>query len=138
MTTDAPPRLFTWNGGKRHKAGIINERLGVDLSVYAEPFAGRLDVMMRRPRAKREIACDLSGFIANFHRAVRDRAEETARAAVSERTLLHVDLVARARWLRTWMVEHAPRLMEDPDYCDPLAAARWASVQSLSIAGAER
>jgi hypothetical protein len=74
---------FPWQGGKRKAAAKIWEALGPDVNSYIEPFFGSGAVLLGRPggAGKYETVNDLSGFIANFFRAVRADPLEVARYA---------------------------------------------------------
>ena len=45
-------------------------------SLYCEPFAGMLGVLLSRPRCNLEMINDLDGHVVNWWRVVRDRTEE--------------------------------------------------------------
>lgn len=47
-------------------------------TVYCEPFAGMLGVLLQRAPARHEIVNDLNGDIVNFWRVLRDQPEELA------------------------------------------------------------
>ena len=131
MTVKAP---FPWYGGKRRFAPVVWERLG-DPTVYVEPFAGSLAVMLARPggAGPREIACDTDGGLINLWRALQYDPGEVAFWA--DYPTFHQDLTARHRWLRQWVADNAHRLSEDPHFFDAKAAGWWAWGISLWIGG---
>ena len=115
---------FPWFGGKSRWASQIWERLGDDVVVYVEPFAGSLAVLLHRSTpAQREIVCDTDGFIVNFWRALREDPE--AVAYWSDYPTFHHDLSARRLWLANWGIEHGPLLSEDAEWYDVKAAGWW-------------
>ena len=132
MSLTAP---FPQYGGKRRWASDIWQRLG-DPTVYVEPFAGSLAVLLSRPTGagEREIVCDTNGHICNFWRAVTQDPEAVAHYA--DWPTFHQDLTARHKWLRDWGAEHAAEITEDPEYCDAKAAGWWVWGISLWIGGA--
>ncbi|MCY4429212.1 MAG: DNA adenine methylase [Rhodospirillales bacterium] len=115
---------FPWYGSKGKFSDAIWSRLG-DPDVYVEPFAGSLAALLKRPSGGglREIVCDTDGGIVNFWRAVSADPEAVAQHA--DYPTFHQDLSARHRWLRDWIIEHSPRLSEDPEYYDAKAAGWW-------------
>ena len=129
MTLRAP---FPYYGGKRRWAEAILARLE-PVTVYVEPFAGSLAVLLASEPHDREIVCDTSGHICNFWRALRGAPDEVAYWA--DYPTYHQDLTARHDWLIRWAREHAARLSEDPDYCDAKAAGWWVWGISLWIGG---
>ena len=91
---------FPYFGGKGRPTAARLARLG-DASVYVEPFAGSLAVLLHRAVAcPREIVCDTNGFIANFWRALR--ADPLGVAWWADYPTIHHDLMARHRWLLAW------------------------------------
>ena len=125
---------FPYRGGKRRWAMDIWNRLGSP-SVYVEPFAGSLAVLLAKPDgpAKREIVCDLDGGICNFWRAVRYAPDEVVYYA--DWPTIHQDLTARHTYLKRWIVENSKRLSEDMDYFDARVAGLWVWGISLWIGG---
>ena len=114
---------FPYYGGKSRFADEVWSRLG-DPTVYVEPFAGSLAVLLRRDApGQREIVCDLNGFIPNFWRALREDPEAVAYWA--DYPTFHHDLTARHRWLVEWGRENAERLSADADWYDAKAAGWW-------------
>ena len=47
-------------------------------SIYAEPFAGMLGILLRRPAVRTEIVGDMDGRLINWWRCVRDKPKEMA------------------------------------------------------------
>ena len=110
-------------GGKAQWAEDVWARLG-KVTVYVEPFAGSLAVLLASPPHQREIVCDTNGHICNFWRALRQDPEAVAYHA--DYPTFHQDLTARHTWLVQWAREHAALLPQDPDWYDPRAAGWWA------------
>ena len=104
-----------------------------DPTVYSEPFAGSLAVLLTRPidTGKREIVCDTDGMICNFWRSVVQEPEDVVYWC--DYPTIHQDLTARHTWLRHWSSTNAHRLSEDPSYCDAQAAGWWVWGASLWI-----
>jgi hypothetical protein len=126
---------FPWFGGKSKAAPLLWERVGTDCGNYIEPFFGSGAVWLNRPADYSGWATvnDLDGNVANFWRAMATAPDEVAEAA-----LWHVsecDLHARHLWLVTNLPKLAPRLMADPDYCEPRTAGWWAWGACLWIGG---
>ena len=114
---------FPYYGGKSRWAATVWEALG-SVEVYAEPFAGSLAVLLRRPNPKgREVVCDLDGHVVNFWRALR--ADPGAVAYYADYPSFHDDLTARHRWLVWWGRERSELLTQDPDFHDAKAAGWW-------------
>jgi site-specific DNA-adenine methylase len=115
--------LFHYFGSKQRAAALVWEHLG-NPNAYLEPFAGTLAVLLQRPHPPgAEVVCDLDGYIANFHRAIKyDWQDVLAQVSgpVSE-----VDMVSYNRWLIENRDLLTPKLEADPDFYDTLAAARW-------------
>ena len=113
---------FPWFGGKSRAAELIWSRLG-DVPNYAEPFAGSLAVLFRRPTAPgNEIVNDLDCYVANAWRAMKHAPAEVA--AACDWPVNEADLHARHRWLHA-RVEFRTRMENDPDYYDVRIAAWW-------------
>lgn len=111
-----PLRSIRYRGGKAKHARWIAKRLPVT-SVYVEPCAGMLSVLLARPKAKNEIVNDLDGRIADFWRAVRDEPDELAR-------LLAATPHAEAS------VREADEVLADPDVS--LVRRAWAVATVLA------
>ena len=117
-----PP--FPYYGRKVRWARTIWDRLG-NPDVYVEPCGGSLAALLARPTEPRsEVACDTSGHICNFFRAIKQDPDGLARAA--DNPTIDQDLIARHRWLIRWGLENAGRLLEDPGWYDLKAAGWWA------------
>ena len=114
-------------GGKSQIADVIWSRFG-DTPNYVEGFFGSGAVLLNRPhwqpeKSMIETVNDLSGFIANFWRAVQadpDQVSHYADWIVSES-----DLHARHGWLVRQAVDLSAKLEGDPDYYDPKIAGWW-------------
>ena len=116
---------FPWFGGKSRVADVVWERFGMDVGNYVEPFFGSGAVLLGRPGGpgKIETVNDLDGYIANFWRAVKHCPGEVAHWA--DWPVNEADLHARHTFLRRHSEDLLPRLMGDPDWCDPLIAGWW-------------
>ena len=121
-------------GSKRHAAALIWQALG-DVGSYCEPFCFSAATLLARPggAGRIETINDISGHVANFWRAVREKPEEVARHL--DYPVIETDLHARHRWLVAHHDELRAGLDGDPDWCDPKAAGWWAWGASASIAG---
>jgi len=101
---------FSWYGSKSRSADLIWSMLGAP-KVYAEPFAGSLAVLLRRPptahRRPREMVVDIDHHIVNFWRAVKADPEAVARNVagnVGDQETLPGDHPGRA-WGKTMWCE---------------------------------
>lgn len=66
MTQTMPIKaLAPWFGSKRGLASRIVELLG-EHRYYCEPFCGSLAVLLQKPPAQHEVACDLHGDLTNL------------------------------------------------------------------------
>jgi DNA adenine methylase len=113
---------FEWRGGKRRVAPQVWPRFG-RVGHYIEPFLGGGAVLLARPNpAGMETVNDLDGLLVNFWRSLKMRPDEVihhVRFPPSD-----LDLRVRHTWLRAKRAEVDAGL-EDPAWCDPLAAAWW-------------
>ena len=141
--TPPPPRkgpmpelraCFPYSGGKAAWAAEINARLGADLQTYSEPFFGSGAILLSRPPARREVACDVYSLVTNAWRAMAAAPDECAYWA--DFPTHHDELVARRVWLGRWAAEHGAQVAEDVDYYDARAGGYWVWVQSQSVGGA--
>ena len=127
---------FPWYGGKSRSADLIWSMLG-DPKVYAEPFAGSLAALLRRPptahRRPREMVVDIDHHIVNFWRAVKHDPDAVAHHC--DHPTFHADLTARHTWLREWGELHRKCVLDDPEYYDARAAGWWVWGISLWIGG---
>ncbi len=113
---------FPWFGGKSRAAELIWSRLG-NVPNYAEPFAGSLAVLLRRPHAPgNEIVNDLDCYVANAWRAMQLAPAEVA--AHCDWPVNEADLHARHRWLHG-RAEFRTRMEHEPDFFDARIAAWW-------------
>lgn len=120
MTILAP---FPWFGGKRKITSEVWSRFGA-VKNYVEPFFGSGAVLLGRPEPTgTETINDLDGLVANFWRAVKLHAEETAEWA--DNPVNENDLHARHVWLLDKIADLRPRLEADPEWCDPKVAGWW-------------
>jgi len=123
-------QLFPYFGRKYRIASEINRRFGaVDTRIDA--FTGSSSWILASPPVKYEIVNDLDGYVVNYLRAVKYAPEEVARHLDFPRAEL--ELVARHHYVRDKLPELVARLGGDPDYYDPVLAARWAYVMAYSI-----
>ena len=117
---------FPYYGGKGRWADIIWPRLGWGPSaptVYVEPFAGSLAILLASVPHEREIIADTSGHVVNFWRSVQQYPDKVAYWADSP--TFHHDLTARHRWLIRWGEQMSPMLEQEANWCDPKAAGWW-------------
>ena len=113
---------FPYYGGKARLADAVWRELG-DVTVYAEPFAGSLAVLLASAPHRREIVCDTDGHICNFWRALQHDPKGVARHA--DYPTFHQDLRARHLWLRRWGQDNAERVASDAEFFDVRAAGWW-------------
>lgn len=127
-----PP--FPYYGAKARIAPMVWTLLG-DPSVYIEPFAGSIGVLLGRPGGARpqhyEVIGDADHFVANFWRAVT--AEPAAVAAAADHPMVEADLAAIGRWLLVTGRERLAKLNEDIDAYDAEVAGRWAWCHSTAV-----
>lgn len=117
-----PLSPFPYFGGKCSVAASVWGRLG-SVKQYLEPFCGSAAVLLACPRpASLEVACDSSGFIANFWRAAKHLPAEVAEAA--DYPVSHVDLGARHAWLMAQRGRVGDAL-QDPDWPGDAKVAGW-------------
>lgn len=123
-------------GGKADAAPAVWAALG-DCENYAEPFAGSLAVLLRRPHpanrtAYVETVNDLDGLLCNAWRAMKYAPREMAEAA--SWPVCEADMHARHLALLRWKADrNLERLMGDPEFFDAKMAGWWAWGQSLWI-----
>lgn len=70
--------LLNYFGGKWMLAPWIIESMP-EHKIYIEPFGGSLSVLLRKPRAKREIVNDIDSELVNLYLAARDHGENLKR-----------------------------------------------------------
>lgn len=140
MTADLVPRPklkapFPWFGGKSRCAPQVWEALG-DVSLYVEPFAGSLAVLLGRPESHRrsmEVVNDKDDLVVNFWRAVQHDPEAVAHWA--DWPVTEADLFARHMWLVRNKEELANSIRADPEFFDAKVAGWWAWGLSCWIGG---
>jgi len=125
-----PRQLFPYVGGKYLVAPKINRRFG-EIDTRIDAFTGSSSWILASEPAKYEIVNDLDGYVVNYLRAVKYAPEEVARHLDFPRAEL--ELVARHHYVRDKLPELVAKLGGDPDYCDPILAARWAYVMAHSL-----
>ena len=123
-------QLFPYVGGKYAVAPEINRRFG-EIDTRIDAFTGSSSWILASEPAKYEIVNDLDGYVVNYLRAVKYAPDEVARHLDFPRTEL--ELVACHHYTRDKLPELVARLGGDPDYYDPVLAARWAYVMAYSL-----
>jgi len=119
---------FPYFGGKADAAKYVWEALG-DVSHYAEPFAGSLAVLLRRPHpANRcyysETVNDADGLLVNAWRSIQLSPDATAEAGSNP--ICEADLMARHLAILKWKKDKdLEKLMADPRYHDPEIGGWW-------------
>jgi len=125
-----PRQLFPYVGGKYTVAPEINRRFSaVDTRIDA--FTGSSSWILASEPVKYEFVNDLDGYVVNYLRAVKYAPEEVARHLDFPRAEL--ELIAYHLYVRNKLPELVSRLGGDPDYYDPVIAARWAYVVAHSV-----
>lgn len=113
---------FPYFGGKSSIAGEVWGRLGSPKQ-YIEPFCGSAAMLLAAPRpASLEVICDMSGFIANFWRAVKHQPRAVAEWA--DYPVSHIDLGARHVWLMQ-QIDRIGSGMLDADWPGDAKVAGW-------------
>lgn len=121
-----PP--FPWPGGKSRWAEEVWSRFGTPAGYY-EPFFGSGAVLLHRSQpCRREVVCDVNGYVVNFYRAVR--SDPDAVAVHADWPTYSDDYDARRKHLLGW---DGSRLGDDPEWCDAKAAGWWLWGVSNSI-----
>ena len=112
-------------GSKKHWAPTVWRRLGQP-DIYAEPFAGSVALLTRRPYpyGKKEIIIDVDGFICNFWRAVRYDPEKIIDCMESRLNIEH-DVLAAGPELSDWMNTANAKLRDDLYWYDARMAGLW-------------
>jgi len=116
------PVLFPWFGGKSRAAAEVSAAMGA-VSVYCEPFAGSLGVLLQREPVKHEVVNDADGWIVNFWRALAASPDEVARWA--DWPVTEADLTARHLWLVERAATVREALQADAEWYDAKAAGWW-------------
>ena len=120
-------QLFPYIGGKYTIAPEINRRFGA-IDTRIDTFTGSSSWILASPPVKHEIVNDLDGYVVNYLRAVKYAPEEVARHLDFPRAEL--ELIAYHHYTRDRLPELVARMGGDPDYYDPVLAARWAYVMA--------
>jgi site-specific DNA-adenine methylase len=120
-------QLFPYIGGKYTIAPEINRRFG-EVDTRIDAFTGSSSWILASPPVKHEIVNDLDGYVVNYLRAVKYAPDEVARHLDFPRAEL--ELIAYHHYTRDRLPELVARLGGDPDYYDPILAARWAYVMA--------
>ena len=114
-------QLFPYIGGKYSVAPEINRRFG-EITTRIDAFTGSSSWILASPPVRYEIVNDLDGYVVNYLRAVKYAPEELARHLDFPRAEL--ELIAYHHYTRDRLPELVARLGGDPDYYDPVLAAR--------------
>jgi len=125
-----PRQLFPYVGGKYLVATEINRRFG-EIDTRIDAFTGSSSWILASPPVKHEIVNDLDGYVVNYLRAVKYAPDEVARHLDFPRAEL--ELIAYHHYTRDKLPELVARLGGDPDYYDPVLAARWAYVMAYKL-----
>ena len=125
-----PRQLFPYVGGKYLVAPEINRRFG-EIDTRIDAFTGSSSWILASPPVRYEIVNDLDGYVVNYLRAVKYAPEELARHLDFPRAEL--ELIAYHHYTRDKLPELVARLGGDPDYYDPVLAARWAYVMAYKV-----
>jgi len=125
-----PRQLFPYIGGKYTVAPEINRRFGA-IDTRIDAFTGSSSWILASPPVKHEIVNDLDGYVVNYLRAVKYAPDEVARHLDFPRAEL--ELVARHHYIKEQLPELVARLGGDPEYYDPVIAARWAYVMAHCV-----
>jgi len=120
-------QLFPYIGGKYTIAPEINRRFG-EIDTRIDAFTGSSSWILASPPVKHEIVNDLDGYVVNYLRAVKYAPDEVARHLDFPRAEL--ELIAYHHYTRDRLPELVARMGGDPDYYDPILAARWAYVMA--------
>ena len=120
-------QLFPYVGGKYTIAPEINRRFGT-IDTRIDAFTGSSSWILASPPVKHEIVNDLDGYVVNYLRAVKYAPDEVARHLDFPRAEL--ELIAYHHYTRDRLPELVSRLGGDPEYYDPVLAARWAYVMA--------
>ncbi len=72
LDKNGPAAPVPWFGGKRGQAPWIISKFP-DHDMYAEPFAGMANVLLRKHPSKMEVYNDLNGRVTNFFRVLQDK-----------------------------------------------------------------
>jgi len=123
-------QLFPYIGGKYTIAPEINRRFG-EVDTRIDAFTGSSSWILASPPVKYEIVNDLDGYVVNYLRAVKYAPEEVARHLDFPRAEL--ELIAYHHYTRDKLPELIARLGGDPDYYDPVLAARWAYMMAYKL-----
>ena len=125
-----PRQLFPYIGGKHTIAPEINRRFGA-ITTRIDAFTGSSSWILASEPAKYEIVNDLDGYVVNYLRAVKYAPDEVARHLDFPRAEL--ELIAYHHYTRDRLPELVARLGGDPEYYDPILAARWAYVMAYKL-----
>jgi len=123
-------QLFPYIGGKYTIAPEINRRFGA-IDTRIDAFTGSSSWILASPPVKHEIVNDLDGYVVNYLRAVKYAPDEVARHLDFPRAEL--ELIAYHHYTRDKLPELVARLGGDPEYYDPILAARWAYVMAYKL-----
>jgi len=124
--------FFPWFGSKTRVASLIWDKVGKP-SVYVEPFAGSLAVMLENPwwEDTVEVVNDLDGMVTNAWRSIKFDPEATKHYANWPTSEL--DLHARSTYCESQREELEAILRSDPEHYDPKLAGWWMWGMSTGI-----
>jgi site-specific DNA-adenine methylase len=123
-------QLFPYIGGKYSVAPEINRRFG-NIDTRIDAFTGSSSWILASPPVRYEIVNDLDGYVVNYLRAVKYAPDKVARHLDFPRAEL--ELIAYHHYTRDRLPELVARLGGEPDYYEPILAARWAYVMAHSL-----
>jgi len=125
-----PRQLFPYIGGKYAVTPEINRRFGA-IDARIDAFTGSSSWILASEPVKYEIVNDLDGYVVNYLRAVKRAPEEVARHLDFPRAEL--ELIAYHHYTKDKLPELVARLGGDPDWYDPVLAARWAYMMAHCV-----
>lgn len=117
--------IAPWLGSKRTMAEAIIDLLGPH-SAYFEPFAGSLAVLLAKPPAQQETACDLHGDLTNLGFVLQDRVMAETLYDRLARSLFTETLLDRARAFLREHGELPPDHPADPERAFHYFVQAWA------------
>lgn len=128
--------LAPYFGNKTAAAPLIWQLLDPRSSNYIEPFCGLAGVLFHRPykpEGVSEVINDKDGTVCNMLRAVRQYPRQIAETL--EVPLCEADIQGQAIQLQYARQDESfnDRLRANPEWCDPILAAKWLLCQSAVI-----
>jgi DNA adenine methylase len=117
---------FPYYGGKVRVASEVWRRFG-EVKHYIEPFFGGGGILLNRPVAagvnRIETVNDIDALLVNFWRSAKQHPRKLAK--VADYPISELDLHARHYWLTQRRDEIQDRMLNEPEWCDPIVAAWW-------------